>query len=224
MIPDFHERLPESGIIAPTMMTDLPLFPLATVLFPGGLLTLQVFEVRYLDMIGACQASERPFGVVALASGHEVRQAGAAPEQLCDVGTLATIEHCERPRPGLMLLSCRGVQRFRLHQPHCLPHGLWQADAELLTDDARIAIPADLKHTSDRLRQVLHEIRQRHPGVAQPTEAQLADCGWVANRWCELIPARLSTKQQLMSLQSPLLRLELVTDLLDSPRPESGNS
>ena len=56
------------------------------------------------------------------------------------------------------------------------------------------------------------------------TEAQLADCGWVANRWCELIPVQLATKQQLMSLQSPLLRLELVTDLLDSPRPELDSS
>ena len=56
---------------------SLPLFPLNTVLFPEGLLSLQVFEVRYLDMIRKCQHADAPFGVVALQAGQEVRKAGA---------------------------------------------------------------------------------------------------------------------------------------------------
>ena len=52
----------------------LPLFPLGTVLFPGGLLPLQIFEVRYLDMIGKAIKAGTPFGVVSLTEGREVRQ------------------------------------------------------------------------------------------------------------------------------------------------------
>jgi len=62
---------------APLTLTSLPLFPLDTVLFPGGWLPLRVFEVRYLDMIGRCQRAGAPFGVVALAQGQEVRTPGA---------------------------------------------------------------------------------------------------------------------------------------------------
>ena len=197
-------------------MTDspLPLFPLSTLLFPGGTLALQVFEVRYLDMVRQCHAQGSPFGVVALAAGREVRSAQAAPEQLHGVGTLARIEHYETPRPGLVLLGCRGSQRFRLRKSQCLPHGLWVADVELLADDVSVPIPADLQHTTTRLAQVLSQLRLRHPQLVQPSSAQLQDCSWVANRWCELLPAPLHTKQQLMALENPLLRLELVADLL----------
>lgn len=199
------------------MLTDLPLFPLATVLFPGGTLALQVFEVRYLDMVQACRAQGTPFGVVALAGGREVRRAGAAPEQLHAVGTLAAIERYEVPQPGLILLGCRSTQRLRLLRPRCLPHGLWLADAEPLAEDAAVAIPPDLEHTRERLVQVLGQIRARHPGVPEPLPAQLADCGWVANRWCELLPMPLADKQRLMALDNPLVRLELVADILGGP-------
>ena len=68
------------------------------------------------------------------------------------------------------------------------------------------------------LAQVLHTLRQRDPGTfgaIAPTAAQLDDCGWVANRWCELLPVPLELKQQLMELENPLVRLELVGDVLE---------
>ncbi len=55
------------------LVTDLPLFPLQTVLFPGGLLSLKVFEARYLDLMAVCLRESRPFGVVALRRASEVR-------------------------------------------------------------------------------------------------------------------------------------------------------
>ena len=61
----------------PLTLSSLPLFPLGSVLFPGGLLALRVFEVRYLDMVRKCHRTGAPFGVVSLTQGHEVRQAGA---------------------------------------------------------------------------------------------------------------------------------------------------
>src|SRR3954452_16372565 len=91
----------------------LPLFPLGTVLFPGGVLPLRIFEVRYLDMIGKCHRAGAPFGVVSLTQGSEVRQPGAT-EAFATVGTLATIDEFDAPRPGLLVIRAVGVHRFRI--------------------------------------------------------------------------------------------------------------
>lgn len=198
-------------------LTSLPLFPLSTVLFPGGSLQLRVFEVRYLDMVRKCQAAGAPFGVVALADGSEVRRAGAPAEQLHDIGTLAAIEQLDSPQPGLMTLRCRGAQRFRITRRSRLPHGLWVADVEQLPDDVPVPVPQDLQHAAAALAQALASLRER--GTLAPPDAQeaqlLHDCGWVANRWCELLPLPLALRQQLMALDNPLMRLELVSDVLE---------
>lgn len=197
---------------------SLPLFPLGTVLFPQGLLSLRVFEVRYLDMVRKCQAADAPFGVVALQAGHEVRKAGARPEQLYAEGTLARLTRLETVQLGLMHLQCRGQQRFRILGSRQLPHGLWVADVQMLPDDAEIAVPQHLRSVAHALAQVLLQLhaRAQDPDHAQlPTPAQMVDCGWVANRWAELLPLPLAVKQQLMTLDSPLLRLELIADLLE---------
>ena len=216
----------------PTMTDDpfspdtLPLFPLGSVLFPGGLLPLQVFEVRYLDMIGRGHRAGQPFGVVALAQGHEVRRPGAADEQLHAVGTLAHITRLEQAQPGLLLIECRGEQRFRIEQASQLKHGLWVADVTLLPADRPLTVPDDLQHAVRALKQVYANLRVQSPDAPLPAlgSEQYDDCGWVANRWCELLPLPTATRQHLMSLDSPLLRLELVADMLsrggiDGSRP-----
>ena len=199
-------------------LSSLPLFPLGSVLFPGGLLALRVFEVRYLDMVRKCHQAGAPFGVVALTQGREVRQAGAPEEQFNDVGTLAVIEQIDTPQPGLITLLCRGSQRFRITQRSHLPHGLWIADVGHIDPDLTVPIPQDLRKASTALAQVLHTLKQRDPETPTaivPTAAQLDDCGWVANRWCELLPVPLELKQRLMELDNPLVRLELVGDVLE---------
>ena len=199
-------------------LSSLPLFPLGSVLFPGGLLALRVFEVRYLDMVRKCHQAGAPFGVVALTQGREVRQAGAPEEQFNDVGTLAVIEQIDTPQPGLITLLCRGSQRFRITRRSHLPHGLWIADVGHLDQDLTVPVPEDLKTASTALAQVLHTLKQRDPDATTamvPTADQLNDCGWVANRWCELLPVPLELKQRLMELDNPLVRLELVADVLE---------
>ncbi|WP_426304760.1 LON peptidase substrate-binding domain-containing protein [Acidovorax facilis] len=202
----------------PLTLSSLPLFPLGSVLFPGGLLALRVFEVRYLDMVRKCHQAGAPFGVVALTQGREVRQAGAPEEQFNDVGTLAVIEQIDTPQPGLITLLCRGSQRFRITQRSHLPYGLWIADVGHIDQDLTVPIPQDLRKASTALAQVLHTLKQRDPDTPTaivPTAAQLDDCGWVANRWCELLPVPLELKQRLMELDNPLVRLELVGDVLE---------
>ena len=199
-------------------LSSLPLFPLASVLFPDGVLALRVFEVRYLDMVRKCHQTGAPFGVVSLTQGSEVRRAGAPDEQFHDVGTLAVIEQLASPQPGLITLVCKGTERFRITQRNHLVHGLWIVSVSQLDRDLSIPIPEDLKKTATALTQVLHTLHARdalNPAAKLPTPEQLDDCGWVANRWCELLPVPMELKQRLMELDNPLVRLELVGDVLE---------
>ena len=199
-------------------LSSLPLFPLASVLFPDGVLALRVFEVRYLDMVRKCHQTGAPFGVVSLTQGSEVRRAGAPDEQFHDVGTLAVIEQLASPQPGLITLVCKGTDRFRITQRNHLVHGLWIASVSQLDRDLSIPIPEDLKKPATALTQVLHTLHARdalNPAAKLPTPEQLDDCGWVANRWCELLPVPMELKQRLMELDNPLVRLELVGDVLE---------
>ncbi|HEY8048550.1 MAG TPA: LON peptidase substrate-binding domain-containing protein [Ramlibacter sp.] len=197
-------------------LQSLPLFPLGTVLFPGGILPLRVFEVRYLDMIGKCHKAGAPFGVVSLVQGSEVRQPGAT-ESFADVGTLATITEYEVPRPGLMMIRVSGAQRFRITARSQLKHGLWIADVQAMPPDIDVQIPPDLQVAAVALKKLIQSLEQRSGGkeplpLREPW--RLDDCGWVANRWCELLPLPVALKQRLLELDNPLVRLELVSDVL----------
>ena len=202
-------------------LNALPLFPLGTVLYPGGVLPLRIFEVRYLDMIGKCHKHGAPFGVVALNQGSEVQRPRGdafADESFDSVGTLATIREFSVPQPGLMVVRCGGTQRFKVTHRQRLKHGLWVADVERLAQDQRLPIPPDLQPVADALGRLIKSLQERVvPADQMPMELpyMLDDCGWVANRWCELLAAPLQLKQRLMALDNPLLRLELVSDLLE---------
>lgn len=206
-------------------LDSLPLFPLGSVLYPGGVLPLRIFEVRYLDMIGRCHKAGTPFGVVALMRGSEVQRAptveptgGAfADEGFHDTGTLATITELVRPQPGLMEIRCVGTQRFKLMRREKLRHGLWVGDVQLCPDDMSTPIPADLQPIARALERLIERLQAQddpalHLSIEPPL--RLNDCGWVANRWCEWLGLPLPLQQRLMALDNPLVRLELVGDLL----------
>ena len=209
-------------------LSELPLFPLNSVLFPDGALPLQIFEVRYLDMIAKRHKAGEPFGVVCLSQGSEVRQPaggasgdGFAHEAFHPIGTLARIDSLQRPHPGLIVVRCTGTQRFRITHSAQQKFGLWVADVELLADDAPVAVPDDIAFTraglQGLLRQIEHSIEQSGEAGTEPPLRQpyrWDDCGWLANRWCELLPLAPALKQRFMALDSPVLRLELVADTL----------
>jgi Lon protease-like protein len=224
---------------APTTIAQLPLFPLESVLFPGGLLPLQIFEVRYLDMIGRCHKAGTPFGVVCLSEGREVRQRAAdngptgdafANEAFFAVGTLARIDELQRPGPGLMMVRCTGTQRFRIERSARQKFGLWAGDVTLLDADAVVPVPDDLAFARDALRALVQDLETRIETRTETRDAQgidqasaelplrkpyqWNDCGWLANRWSELLPLSPALKQRFMALDSPVLRLELVADTL----------
>ena len=198
-------------------LSSLPLFPLKAVLFPGGRLPLRIFEVRYLDMIRRCHQAGAPFGVVTLTEGAEVRLPGAAAEVFAQVGTLATIETLSQPQPGLLSIRCAGQQRFRITASERMRHGLWIAEVQRLADDLQVAVPPDLRYASDALARLVTTLQAQQADASDfpiTLPLKLDDAGWVANRWCELLPVPLELKQRLMVLDNPLVRLELVSDIL----------
>lgn len=202
----------------------IPLFPLGTVLFPGGLLPLQIFEVRYLDMIKRCQREGTPFGVACLTQGSEVQRPEAG-ETFEAVGTLADLVQVDEVQPGLLYILCRGRQRFHIDRAEKLKHGLWVAEAMQIGGDVPTPIPPELQGIPHALNLLAQQIREQQPQIGQLTQEWPAfsaeatspwqDAGWVANRWAELLPLPVGTKQNLLTLDSPLVRLELVGDALE---------
>ena len=194
----------------------LPLFPLQTVLFPGGLLPLKVFEARYLDLMGHCMRSGEPFGVVCMSRGDEVGHDQPEGVRIERVGVLARIEDVDADQPGILKVRCIGGSRFRLREaPLQRPNGLWQAPAELIADDVQRLPERALQPAVEALQQALEALlAQDVKPFAEPL--QWRNAGWVANRWCELLPITLAAKQRLMELEEPSMRLQLVDEFLRS--------
>jgi Lon protease-like protein len=191
----------------------LPLFPLRLVLFPGALLALKIFEARYLDLMTDCMRSRQPFGVVCLQQGAEVAR-NEQSVRLESVGTLAHLDEVDAEQPGILRVRCTGGQRFRIvGAPTQRENGLWTAHVEHLTPDAtRTPGPAVLPTVTA----LAEAIRKLQAQDQQPflSPYRLDDAGWVANRWCELLPVSLAAKQKLMELDDPVIRLSLVDGFL----------
>ena len=197
----------------PVEIAELPLFPLQAVLFPGGLLRLKVFEARYLDLIGRCLRTQEPFGVVCLKQGSEVRGVDSEPVRFESIGVLARLVDVDAHEPGILRVSCTGELRFQLAQSHQRADGLWCGQVRMLAADASLAPPAELAQTVAALSNAIEALQaQGQLPFAEPH--RLDDAGWVANRWCELLPISLQARQRLMELDQPVQRLKLVDDFL----------
>lgn len=206
---------------------NLPIFPLNTVLFPQGIIPLQVFEVRYLNMVQRCEKEGTPFIVACLHDGDEIQRPDPTGEETYQqerfhhTGTLAHIEHVAVVKPGLLRIICRGGERVRIDRCEKGPLGLWVGDTAVIHQDKRVTIPSELSHISDALSDVLGRLYQEYPdamGVSQPPEhgaPEWENAGWVANRWAELLPLPNDLKLRLLTIESPLIRLELIGDQLD---------
>jgi uncharacterized protein len=194
--------------------SELSLFPLQTVLFPGGLLNLKVFEARYLDLMAECMRKRRPFGVIALRQGSEVRTNNARID-FESTGVLAELIDVDSSQQGILQVRCRGTSRFAVKSSHQQSDGLWRALSRFIPDDTVVA--PDAAH-GDTVRGLANAIATLKAQGARPflEPYELDNAGWVANRWCEILPIPLGAKQKLMELSDPSIRLQLVDDFLRS--------
>ena len=167
------------------------LFPLGTVLFPGGLLPLKIFEQRYLEMTKACLRDNLPFGVCLIREGLEVGTP-AAPQS---VGCLATIEQWDMPHTGMFHLMTRGSDRFRIHETSVAPNGLLAADVEML--------PAIEPCTPDpQCAELIKRVIQQVGAENFPQPLKLDEGAWVAYRLAEMLPFPLLQKQRMLEMET----------------------
>ena len=188
---------------------QVPLFPLNTVLFPGGPLPLRIFESRYLDMISNCLKSDTAFGVLLIREGAETE-----PATTYEVGTLARIADWYQGSDGLLGVTAMGEQRFRLISSHRQADGLNIGEVELLPDEPTLALPDQYAEMAHILDGVLDDLGRLYESL----DRQLHDAGWVSARFVEILPIDLQQKQQCLERGDPVERLELVHALLDTVR------
>jgi uncharacterized protein len=194
-------------------LADLPLFPLHTVLFPGGLLPLKIFEARYLDMARACLREQTPFGVCLLKSGHEVASPGdpSVPEP---IGCVAEISECDVDQFGLLLVQARGVQRFKLVDHRVEPSNLLVGEVSLIGDDAPLQGAETLAKfgaCAEVLERIIATIKEREPQNLPFVEPFLFDDpSWVSNRLAEILPIPMRARQKLMELMDAGARIDVV--------------
>lgn len=196
-------------------MSALPLFPLQHVVFPGGVLQLQIFEVRYLHLMRRCQQSGLPFGIVGLLEGREVR-VPEATEVLTQAGSLAHLESLETPQPGLMRVSCRIGARFRVQQAAVGQYGLWLGQVDAVADDPPTPVPPALQRCVQWLEQAIADSAARGDAERWVREPYaMSDAGWVANRLAEALPIAVASKADLL-LEEPVARLAWLDGWLDA--------
>jgi hypothetical protein len=195
---------------------SLPLFPLNTVLFPQGVLPLRIFEARYLDMVRGCLRHKTQFVIVAVTDENTVKNDGMP---FADIGTACSIMDVDVTEIGLMNIRCIGEKKVRIKTATQQVDGLWIAELEDIALEPLMAIPEDLTLAQEYLQQLIdslikQDIEETYMPLSKPF--LMDDCGWVANRWSEILSMPLIQKQRMLALDSPLIRLELVQDLLNS--------
>ena len=188
------------------MLADVPLFPLGTVLFPGGVLPLRIFEARYLDMVRECMHREQPFGVCLVTQGGEVGE----PAEHEPIGTLAHIRGWDMEQLGLLQLRTIGGSRFRIIDRRVGGNGLIRASVDELPEDPQLEVPDELAECTMLVHRIVDELRTREPDpekrmIAEPCDFKSA--AWIANRLAEFLPIPNPARHKLMALEDPLARL-----------------
>lgn len=188
----------------------IPLFPLHTVLFPGGPLALRIFEPRYLDMVSRSLRDDQPFGICLIEDGSETGPAAHTFE----VGTLVRITYWNRRRDGLLGVTVMGERRFRVLSQQTLPDQLVMAEVVLLDEEPQCDIPQEYVPLAELLRGILEQLD--HPYRNLPR--RYSDAGWVGARLVELMPLELHQKQLLLQMDDPVERLQRLKGIIEGAK------
>lgn len=181
---------------------NIALFPLNTVLFPGGPLPLRIFEPRYLRMVSDCMKHDQPFGVCLIKEGREAGK----PAVPYDVGTLARIEDWNQLQDGHLGITARGGERFQVREWWVDDNQLLRAQVEIL-DDAPVTGIDEQFHP---LVEVLQKALPQAGPLYENAEPHWDDPDWVAFRIAELMPQDNDFKLELLRATNSGQRLALV--------------
>lgn len=194
-------------MVAPAALLDVPLFPLSAVLFPGGQLSLRIFEPRYLDMVRECTRHGSGFGVCLILQGRET----GAPATPTAVGTMAHITDFHTGDDGLLGIVAEGGARFRVVRSRARGDGLLRGNVEFWPAEPPQEVPVEfalLQSIAERL------VETMAPHFRHAPRSAYDDAGWVGFRLAELLPLDSEEQQHLLELTDPLQRLAELRDAL----------
>jgi Lon protease-like protein len=191
---------------------EVPLFPLRTVLFPGGYLPLRIFEQRYLRMIRECARDDSGFGVCLIIEGEEA----VSPVKPAEIGTMARIVDWYTLEDGLLGVSAEGTTRFITEHTVKQADGLLMGQVRWLPEPAVCRVPDAYLVLSQVLDRFMEKVGQHYPSFS---EDSLDDANWVGYRLSELLPLAGIEKQHLLELSDPIERLQGLLEIL--PRFQS---
>lgn len=186
--------------------TTLPLFPLNTVVFPGGVLPLRIFEQRYLDMVKQAIADNTPFGICAIREGGET----GAPAVPYVVGTCVRVTDWDMPQTGILHIDTLAQERFVIRSIRTEPSGLLIGTVEAVSSEAATAVPDDLELAVEILRHIIGE----HGDAHFPAPHQFDNAVWVGYRLSEVLPLKRSIKQNLLEMNDSVTRLRILAEFL----------
>lgn len=189
--------------------TEIPLFPLSSVLFPHGRMPLQIFEQRYLDLVRDCMRRGSGFGVVWIRKGSEVAREGRAHHELSELGTLARIVDWDQLPNGLLGIVIEGEQRLRLHSTRVVANGLVWGEVTLMDPPEPTPLPPQWASLQEILADLGKHAEVRRLGL----ELQSDDAWEVGYRLAQLLPLEESLKYGLLVADDsgPLLdQLDLI--------------
>jgi Lon protease-like protein len=185
---------------------EIPIFPLNTVLFPGGLLPLRVFEQRYMDMTKECLREDKPFGVCLIKEGKEVGGANVIEE----VGCLARITNWDMPQLGILNLETVGMQRFVIEEKRVEDNGLVVAAVATVSVEPPQPVPESLQSCVKVLQQIV-----QHVGPEKfSAPPHYDDASWVGYRLAEVLPLKLSARQNKLEMNDSIMRLQILRKFL----------
>jgi Lon protease-like protein len=187
-------------------LCEIPLFPLKTVLFPGGPLPLRIFEARYIDMVKRCLREQHGFGVVLIREGEET---GAT--EFHQVGTIARIVDFHAMPDGLLGLMTRGEQRFRVQSHVRQRDGLNVGTVNLYEVETVQPLAAEFRPLAELLEKLWPELGETYASV----ERHFDDAHWVSFRLAEILPLTAPSRQYCLELENAEERLKLLSSVIN---------
>jgi hypothetical protein len=186
---------------------EIPLFPLGTVLFPGGPLPLRIFETRYIDLVRRCLRDDTGFGVVLIREGPEA----GGPASTYEVGTYARIVDFSAQPDGLLGIRAAGERRFRILAARRARDGLNLADVAWLPEESVVPLPAEYAELGPTIDSILTQAGEPYASLERHPD----DAGWVSGRLAEVLPVPAVHKQHCLELDDPVERLRYLRPMFE---------
>ena len=195
----------------------LPVFPLNSVIFVNGILQLQIFEQRYLDLVKSCMKNQHGFIVVLIREGKEVDD---IPE-VYSIGTYVEIIDWGMLSNNLLSISIKGLQRVQIDTIKELDSKLLSAEITYL-DNLKSQASDNVDEDLITLLQTLHDhdfVLSKYPDIDYTSGIE------IAYKLCELLPSTNHEKQMLLEasqIEALQNQLRTLISRLENLSPENG--